>query len=168
MRYLLPLALAALSATASFAQNSITDAHLAKFRQESAASPADRALNNAVALNGLKSVGQSANNSAYDTHFSNEVKSQGITDQQKSGRCWLFSGLNVLRAKMIQRYNLGAFTFSQNYLFFYDQLEKSNLFLQAVIDSASLPMNSRYVDWLFKNPISDGGAFCAVADLVLK
>ena len=116
MRYLLPLALAALSATASFAQNSITDAQLAKFRQESAASPADRALNNAVALNGLKSVGQSANNSAYDTHFSNEVKSQGITDQQKSGRCWLFSGLNVLRAKMIQRYNLGAFTFSQNHI----------------------------------------------------
>ena len=168
MRYLLPLALAALSATASFAQNSITDAQLAKFRQESAASPADRALNNAVAFNGLKSVGQSANNSAYDTHFSNEVKSQGITDQQKSGRCWLFSGLNVLRAKMIQRYNLGAFTFSQNYLFFYDQLEKSNLFLQAVIDSASLPMNSRYVDWLFKNPISDGGTFCGVADLVMK
>ena len=59
-----------------------------------------------------------------DTHFSDRVKTKGITDQKSSGRCWLFTGMNVLRAKMIDKYDLGAFTLSQNYLFFYDQLEK--------------------------------------------
>ena len=85
-----------------------------------------------------------------------------------SGRCWLFSGLNVLRAQMIAKYNLGAFQFSQNYCFFYDQLEKSNLFLQSVIDSADKPFDDKYVEWLFKNPISDGGQFTGISDIVTK
>lgn len=75
---------------------------------------------------------------------------KGITDQKSSGRCWLFTGLNVMRAKMIQQQGLGSFQFSQSYNFFYDQLEKSNLFLQAVIDNASKPMDDKLVEWLFK------------------
>ena len=109
-----------------------------------------------------------AQNPAYDTHFSHEVKSKGITNQQRSGRCWLFTGLNVLRAKVIARYNLGDFQFSQNYCFFYDQLEKSNLFLQGVIDNARKPMDDRLVEWLFKHPISDGGQFTGISDIISK
>ena len=69
---------------------------------------------------------------------------------------------------MIAKYDLGSFMLSQNYLFFYDQLEKSNLFLQAIIDNASKSMDDRMVDWLFHNPLSDGGTFCGVQDLVMK
>jgi bleomycin hydrolase len=80
----------------------------------------------------------------------------------------LFTGLNVLRAKMISDYDLAELTFSHNYLFFYDQLEKCNLFLQAVIDTKHLPMEDRQVEWLFKNPLSDGGQFTGVSNLVMK
>ena len=69
---------------------------------------------------------------------------------------------------MIDKYDLGAFTFSQNYLFFYDQLEKANLFLQGVIDTRKLPFADRQVDWLFSNPLSDGGQFTGVSDLAMK
>ena len=110
----------------------------------------------------------SENLSMIDTHFSHQVKTKGITDQKSSGRCWLFTGLNVLRAKMITKYDLPEFEFSQNYNSFYDLLEKSNLFLQAIIDTRNLPMDDRKVDWLMKNPIGDGGQFTGVSNLIMK
>jgi len=130
---------------------------------------ADKALRNALNTASIGVLATSAENAAMiDTHFSHQVLTKGRTDQKSSGRCWLFTGLNVLRSRMIQKHNLGAFTFSQNYLFFYDQLEKANLFLQGVIDTRSLPLEDRKVDWLFANPIGDGGQFTGVSNLVMK
>ena len=130
---------------------------------------ADKALRNALNSTPINTLAVSADKIAMiDTHFSNEVKTLGRTDQKSSGRCWLFTGLNVLRARMNQKHDLGAFTFSQNYLFFYDQLEKANLFLQGVIDTRNLPMEDRTVDWLFAHPIGDGGQFTGVSNLVMK
>lgn len=104
----------------------------------------------------------------FDTNFSHKVKSKGITDQQSSGRCWLFTGLNVLRSQMMAQHDLPELELSQNYNFFYDQLEKSNLFLQGVIDNASKPMDDKMVDWLFSNPLSDGGQYTGLSDNVMK
>ena len=128
-----------------------------------------QALRNAVTGASLQSLAMPMSaRSAGDTHFSHRVRTKGITDQQQSGRCWLFTGLNVMRSRMITKYNLGAFEFSQSYCFFYDQLEKANLFLQSAIDLAKLPMDDKKVDWLFHNPLSDGGTFCGVQDVVTK
>jgi len=147
----------------------ITDELLSQIRQSQPSGTTTKALSNALAGTSLNQLALTADNpAAHDTYFSDKVDSKGITDQQSSGRCWLFTGLNVLRAKMIARYQLGAFQFSQSYCFFYDQLEKSNLFLQAVIDNASRPMDDKTVEWLFKNPLSDGGTFCGVQDIVTK
>ena len=132
-------------------------------------SAAEKAARNALALNAVSELATNADNLAMiDTNFSHRVRTKGITNQYQSGRCWLFTGLNVLRAKMIDDHNLGGMEFSQNYLFFYDQLEKCNLFLQAVIDTKHLAMESREVEWLFKNPLSDGGQFTGVSNLVMK
>ena len=129
----------------------------------------DRAIRNALAGSSIATLAVNADNAAMiDTHFSDRVKTKGITDQQSSGRCWLFTGLNVLRAKMIDKYDLPGMEFSQNYLFFYDQLEKANLFLQGVIDTKDLPFEDRKVDWLFSNPLSDGGQFTGVSNLIIK
>ena len=129
----------------------------------------DKALRNALAVAPISTLAINAENAAMiDTHFSDRVKTKGITDQQSSGRCWLFTGLNVLRAKMIDKYDLPGMEFSQNYLFFYDQLEKANLFLQGVIDTKDLPFEDRKVDWLFSNPLSDGGQFTGVSNLIMK
>ena len=141
---------------------------LERLRSKYQPTASDKALDNAVAINGLKALGTTAYNNAYDTYFSHKVKSKGITDQKRSGRCWLFTCLNVMRAKAIAKFGMGDFSFSQNYCFFYDQLEKSNLFLQSVIDNASKPMDDRFVEWLFKNPISDGGQFTGISDIITK
>ena len=129
----------------------------------------DKAISNALAGTSIATLAINADNAAMiDTHFSDRVRTKGITDQQSSGRCWLFTGLNVLRAKMIDKYGLPGMEFSQNYLFFYDQLEKANLFLQGVIDTKELPFEDRKVDWLFSNPLSDGGQFTGVTNLITK
>ena len=108
------------------------------------AQPADQnatALRNALAGTSINQLAANpVNPDASDTYFSHRVPSKGITDQHSSGRCWLFTGLNVMRAEMIREHGLGEFQFSQSYCFFYDQLEKANLFLQAVIDNAAKPM----------------------------
>ena len=142
---------------------------LREIRKGYEGSAADKAIRNALNTAPINTLAANADNAAMiDTHFSDEVKTKGRTDQLSSGRCWLFTGLNVLRAKMIEKYDLGAFTFSQNYVFFYDQLEKANLFLQGIIDTRNLPDDDRQVDWLFSNPIGDGGQFTGVSNLIMK
>lgn len=147
----------------------ITPEMLKSFRTQTASQPSATALRNALAGTAINQLAKNPNNpDAKDTYFSNDLPSKGITDQESSGRCWLFTGLNVMRSAAIRKHNLGEFTFSQSYNFFYDQLEKSNLFLQSVIDCAKLPQDDRKVEWLFKNPLSDGGTFCGVIDMVGK
>ena len=153
MRKLLVLAaLAAILPASMHAQTAsdggISPEVLTRISKGYTGSPADKALRNALAGTAVNVLAANSENAAMiDTHFSDRVKTKGITDQKSSGRCWLFTGLNVMRAKMIDKYDLGAFTFSQNYLFFYDQLEKANLFLQGVIDTRKLPFADRQVDY---------------------
>ena len=170
MKKILFTLLALLSMGHASAQNGgISPEMLSEIRKACPATAETRALRNALAGTSINQLALSAENPALtDTYFSNEVPSKGVTDQKSSGRCWLFTGLNVFRARMIKKYELGKFEFSQSYCFFYDQLEKANLFLQATIDNAKKPMDDKTVEWLFKNPLSDGGTFCGVQDVVTK
>ncbi len=129
----------------------------------------DRAIHNALATTDISTLAVNHDNkNGLDTYFSDRVSSKGITNQKSSGRCWLFTGLNVLRAQMMATYNTPKLEFSQVYNFFYDQLEKSNLFLQAIIDTSNEPLDSKQVDWLLQNPINDGGQFTGIADIIMK
>lgn len=131
--------------------------------------PANKAIHNAIANNDISALAvNSANKNNFDTHFSHRVPSKGITNQRSSGRCWLFTGLNVLRAQMMAQHDLPMLELSQNYNFFWDQLEKSNLFLQGIIDTADRPADDRTVDWLFANALSDGGQYTGIADNLMK
>ncbi|MBR1870142.1 MAG: C1 family peptidase [Bacteroidales bacterium] len=170
MKKISALCIAVMAAAAPlFAQGGITPEMLSSISRGYTGTPAEKALRNALAGNSISVLAANAENAAMiDTHFSDRVKTVGITNQKSSGRCWLFTGLNVLRAKAIEKYDLGNFQFSQNYVFFWDQLEKANLFLQGVIDTRAIPFDDRRVDWLFKNPLSDGGQFTGVSDLISK
>ena len=171
-KYILCLVALLMSVAGVMAQTKnggISEDMLGRIRQGYTATPEQKAVKNALASNSIATLAVNSENlSMIDTHFSHQVKTKGITDQKSSGRCWLFTGLNVLRAKMITKYDLPEFEFSQNYNSFYDLLEKSNLFLQAIIDTRNLPMDDRKVDWLMKNPIGDGGQFTGVSNLIMK
>lgn len=158
-----------LNAQAQDSKGGISPDMLGQIRQSYQGTASDKALRNAIGNNSIRSLALNQENMReMDTHFSIRVKSKGITDQQSSGRCWLFTGLNVMRAKAMAKYNLPAFEFSEIYPFFWDQLEKSNLFLQGIIDTSDKPLEDKTVQWLFQHPLSDGGTFTGVADIVGK
>ncbi|MFR8939868.1 MAG: C1 family peptidase [Phocaeicola coprocola] len=161
--------LMAMALGAQAQQGGITQDMLNQIKSSYKHTPADKAIYNAMAETSIAVLAKNHENLAnFDTNFTNKVVSHGITDQQQSGRCWLFTGLNVLRAQMMAKYDLDEMEFSQNYCFFYDQLEKANLFLQGIIDTREKPMDDKMVEWLFRNPISDGGQFTGISDVIGK
>ncbi len=163
------LCIALFSVAAQQGKGGISEEMLREISKSYQQTPTDRALRNAVTGTDIRKLAQNRDNMTdMDTYFSVRVNSKGITNQKSSGRCWLFTGLNVMRAKTIAKFGMGAFEFSQNYPFFYDQLEKANLFLQGVLDTSTRPMDDKMVEWLFRNPLSDGGTFTGVVDIVGK
>ena len=161
--------LMAMALGAQAQQGGITQDMLNQIKSSYKHTPADKAIYNAMAETSIAVLAKNHENLAnFDTNFTNKVVSHGITYQQQSGRCWLFTGLNVLRAQMMAKYGLDEMEFSQNYCFFYDQLEKANLFLQGIIDTREKPMDDKMVEWLFRNPISDGGQFTGISDVIGK
>ena len=147
----------------------ISQQMLQQIQQQNAPTASDRALRNALAANAIDNLAQNqANAGELDTYFSVETKKQSITDQKSSGRCWMFSGLNVLRSNFAKRTDSLTVDLSQDYLFFWDQLEKANLMLQGCADTGKQPIDDPRVTFFFKSPLGDGGTFCGVADLTEK
>lgn len=137
------------------------------------ANKANKALQLAIASNDIDNLVRNPQlkglNKKDLQSFSVETPKQSIHNQKSSGRCWMFSGLNVLRSNFaLNDKQKRIVEFSQDYLFFYDQLEKANLMLQGVIDNAKMPLNDPRLQFFFKSPINDGGTFCGVADLAEK
>ena len=158
-----------MTATVNAQTGGISSKMLGEIQKQNKMTPAENAIANAIAANSIDNLAQNRNNAAeLDTYFSIETPKQTITDQKSSGRCWMFSGMNVLRANFAKRTDSLRVEFSQAYLFFYDQLEKANLFLQGVIVTGKKPIDDQRVQFFFKNPINDGGTFCGVADLTEK
>ena len=162
--------MASMSLMAQTKGGGISQSALQQMEKNQQAGVANKALFNAIANNNIDDlVKNHANEAPVDTHFSIETPSQSIHNQKSSGRCWMFSGFNVLRSNFAVNDKQGRVVeYSQDYLFFYDQLEKANLFLQGAIDTREKPMDDKMVEWLFRNPLSDGGTFTGVADIVGK
>ena len=173
MKKLLCTLLAVGSLTVASAQTKpggISGEMLRDIQKEQQAEPVNRALINAVAVNSIDALSTNRQNAgALDTYFSVETKKQSITDQKSSGRCWMFSGFNVLRSNYTRQHGDSIqLELSQAYLFVWDQLEKANLMLQGCVDTGKLPIDDPRVRFFFKSPIGDGGTFCGVSDLAEK
>jgi len=127
------------------------------------------ARQNALANNSIKSLSvDKATRTRQQHFFSDKIDVKGISNQKSSGRCWMFAGLNILRPVVIDKYDLEEFEFSQNFLFFYDKLEKSNLFLNQMILMRERDIHDRELAFLLDAPIGDGGQWNMVVDLVAK
>ena len=148
----------------------ISQQMLQDIQKEQLSKPTNKALLNAISGISIDDLAKNYQTAArpIDNNFSIETRKQSITNQKSSGRCWMFSGLNVLRSNYMQQHDSVSIEFSQAYLFFWDQLEKSNLMLQGVIDTGKKPIDDPLVQFFFHHPINDGGTFCGVADLAPK
>ncbi len=82
---------------------------------------------------------------AVDRNFSTRLDDWGPTDQKSSGRCWLFAATNLLRFGVMRKLHLKSFEFSQNWLLFWDKLEKEKYSLEAILDTADRDLDDRMV-----------------------
>ncbi len=168
-RSVLALALFSLWLGVQAQQGGITPEVLSQIRSMQPNDVASKALRNAISNNDINKLSVNRDVAGKrDVYFSNRVKTKGITDQKSSGRCWMFTSMNVFRPVVIEKLNLSSFEFSNNFTFFYDQLEKANLFFEGVIETAKKPMDDKKVEWLFKNPIGDGGQWTGFVNITTK
>lgn len=101
-------------------------------------------------------------------NFSINIETLEATNQLASGRCWIFAGLNVLREKIAKKYNIEKFELSQNYVAFYDKLEKCNYFLEKAIEFIDSDREDRAYDAILKNGIEDGGQWDMFVNIINK
>ncbi len=128
-----------------------------------------RAMYNAITNNDIKNLALNrdivrSNNDI----FSHKIKTHGVTNQKSSGRCWLFAGLNILRPKVIEKYKLSKFEFSENYLSFWDKMEKANSFLEFIIELRDRDLLDRELEIILRRPFGDGGYWKYVVALIDK
>jgi bleomycin hydrolase len=161
--------LTAFAALAADPQGGLTSEQIKTLMQSVQMDAPTRAAMNAVTNNDIRDLILNREITASnDDVFSFSLPTKGITDQENSGRCWMFAGLNVMRQEVIKRYKLEDFELSQSYMAFYDRLEKSNVFLEFVIETRSRDLLDREVDHMLDDPVSDGGYWGYVVGLVEK
>lgn len=100
--------------------------------------------------------------------FSIEIPTDNVTDQKQSGRCWLFAALNVLRHEFAKNYKAKNFVFSQSYLFFWDRIERANIFFNHILETAAKPIDDRTVHYYMQAPDTDGGQWHMAVSLIRK
>lgn len=155
--------------TPTVAAGALTPEFLAQLREGYEMTAGDRACHNAVTNNDVSSLALNRDVlRGDDGHFSHRIKSKGITHQKKSGRCWMFAGLNVLRPQVIREHGMAEFEFSTAYLQFWDKLEKSNLYLESVIELRDADYLDRDWESVNKLTLEDGGWWHYVVGLVEK
>ncbi|MBP3216965.1 MAG: C1 family peptidase [Lachnospiraceae bacterium] len=124
---------------------------------------------NAVTKNGICDAAENVKAAPNNLHaYSVMVEAGDVCNQKKSGRCWMFASLNVMRLKVMDKLNLKNMELSQNYPLFYDKLEKSNYFLENILDTLDEPLSGRVVAYLLQDPIGDGGQWDMFRSLVAK
>ena len=138
-------------------------------RKDFAANPAYRLAQNAVTRVSVDDVAISREilNST-DHSLSTLLDDWKVTNQERSGRCWLFAGLNLLRVGAMKKMGLKDFEFSQNYAMFWDKIERANYFLEAIIETADRDIDDRTVAFLLSEVAGDGGQWNMFVALVNK
>ena len=150
-------------------ERNLTAEQLALFEKEFASNPQYRVMQNAVTQTPVNAIALDRQVvTSIDHSVSHLLDDWKVTHQKKSGRCWLFAGLNLLRAGAAAKLGVKDFEFSQNYVLFWDKFERANFFLEAMIETADRDADDRTVAHLLSDPISDGGQWNMFIAVVRK
>ncbi len=149
--------------------NAISNEELEQLRNEYTQSDKARVVRNALTKNDISTIARVFDAEAANPNlFSIDLKTMPVTNQMQSGRCWIFSSTNFLREKVGAKYNIKEFELSQNYIAFYDKLEKSNWFMECVLNEADSDMQSETMRYLLDFAVGDGGQWNMIQSLVKK
>jgi bleomycin hydrolase len=161
----IPANSAVLTATAA----ALSCDHIEAFQHTFRMHPAYRLAQNAITQTSVDDIALNREIvTSIDHSFSTTLDDWGVTHQKRSGRCWMFAGLNLFRPAAMAKMHVKTFEFSQNYVHFWDKLEKANYFLEAILETADRPADERTVHWLLGNLLSDGGQWNMFVNLVHK
>ena len=150
-------------------KKSVTDEDIKRFLASFDRTPKNLLALNAVTQNGIAAVALSRKEvDRINFIFSNLIESPEATNQERSGRCWLFSGLSLLSLEAMKKLNLKTFELSEVYQMFWDKFEKANYFLENIIETRNEPLDSRMILELLSDPLSDGGQWDMFVNLVDK
>src|ERR1700734_866752 len=142
---------------------------LERLRKDFSANPSYRLAQKAVTRGTVDDVAVNREIvNSIDHSLSTTLDDWKVTNQERSGRCWLFAGLNLLRVGVMRETGLKDFEFSQNYAMFWDKLERANYFLEAIIETAGRDVDDRTVSFLLETVAGDGGQWNMFAALVAK
>lgn len=142
---------------------------IAKFQQDYQQNKQNKIAELAVVNNGVQKASFNGEGIRdLNRTFSIEIPTDNVTDQKQSGRCWLFAALNVLRHKFAKKYHTKNFTFSQSYLFFWDRIERANIFFNHILETADKPADDRTVHFYLQAPDTDGGQWHMAISLIRK
>ena len=147
----------------------VTDRQILEFRKafesDSSAKVAQNAVSNAD-LSTLTLRRDLVQN--MDFSFSTKLDEWSVTNQRRSGRCWLFATLNLFRVGAMKKMNVKDFEFSQAHIHFWDKLERANHFLEAMLETSDRPVDDRTIHFLLSDPIGDGGQWNMATNLIRK
>lgn len=147
----------------------ITKDLLEKYNQTFSENKVNKIAMNAVTANGIVNAAKNAEAAGKNQFgFSIEVDAGEVCNQKQSGRCWMFASYNVMRLEVMKKLNLKNMELSQNYPLFYDKLEKSNYFLENMLEVIEEPLESRVVSFLLQDPVGDGGQWDMFRSLTEK
>ena len=147
----------------------ITDSMLEQFRSEFESDPSAKVSQNAVSQTTIDDVAMVRDVvQSTDFTFSTRLDDWKVTNQRKSGLCWLFAALNLLRVPVIKKLNVKDFEFSQNWAMLWDKFERANWVLQHIIDTADRDVDDRTVAFILNDPIGDGGQWNMFVNVVKK
>ena len=131
--------------------------------------PVQQALKRVLVKNNLADLFEKQEQKPYQQYrFSLEIKTMPVTWQKQSGRCWIFAGLNLLREIIGKKYELKEFELSENYVAFYDKLEKINYFIESIDDFLEVDQDDRTLQHILKTGIQDGGQWDMFVSLIEK
>ncbi len=148
---------------------SLQEATVHGFRQDFLANPLNKIAQNAVTQITVDDVALNRAVVARTDHtFSHLLDEWSVTNQKRSGRCWMFAGLNLFRVGAMKQMDIKSFEFSQNYTLFWDKLERANYFLEAMIALRDRSLDDRTVGFMLDGPIDDGGQWNMFVNLVKK
>ncbi len=147
----------------------LTAGDIELLRKDFSATPAYRLAQNAVTRVALDDVAINRDIVNSTEHsVSVLLDDWKVTSQERSGRCWLFAGLNLLRVGAMKKMGLKEFEFSQNYAMFWDKIERANYFLEAIIETAGRDVDDRTVAFLLDSAADDGGQWNMFAAIIGK
>src|SRR5580700_2305409 len=150
-------------------EDMLAAAELEQLRKEFTANPVYRLAQNAVTRVTVDDVAINREIlNSIDHSLSTALDDWKVTNQERSGRCWLFAGLNLLRVGVMRKTGLKDFEFSQNHAMFWDKIERANYFLEAIIETADRDADERTVAFLLESVASDGGQWNMFAAIVAK